>query len=100
MSRLPQDSRENVWAYSLQALIENKGFKKKKKIEVFNILSYDLEQQIKIIKKICKGRLTLQQLAKEKNLTQDELMKTDQFSINFYFSPLAQTFLILAEEIV
>lgn len=28
------------------------------------------------------------------------MMESDQFSINFFFSPLAQTFLILAEEIV
>lgn len=100
LSRLPQDSRENVWAYSLQALIENKGFKKKKKFELFHVLNYDIEQQVKILMKICKGRLTAQQLSNENNISYDDLMKTDQFSINLFISPLAQTFLITVEEII
>lgn len=100
LGRLPKDTRENVWAYSLQALVQNKGYAQKTKIEVFNILGYGVEQQSQIILTLCKGRLTIQQLANERNITQEEIMQTDQFSINFYISPLAQTFLMLSEEIV
>lgn len=100
LSRLPQESRDNVWAHSLQTLIDTKGLKKKKKAEMFLMLGQSIEQQGRIIKKLCKGRLTLQQLAKEKNISNHEMIQTEQFSINFFFSPLAQTFLILAEEIV
>lgn len=33
-------------------------------------------------------------------MSDSQMMESDQFSINFFFSPLAQTFLILSEEIV
>jgi hypothetical protein len=62
LSRLPQESRDNVWAYTLKDLIESKNLKDKKKADLFKILAYSLSQQIKIIEKLCKGRLTLQQL--------------------------------------
>jgi len=52
LSRLPQESRDNVWAHSLQMLIENKGFKKKKKIEMFAILNYNIDQQTTIIQRV------------------------------------------------
>lgn len=52
LTRLPQESRDNVWAHSLQMLIEEKGFKKKKKNELFAILSHNLAQLIKITQKI------------------------------------------------
>jgi Dullard-like phosphatase family protein len=100
LSRLPQESRDNIWAHSLQMMIENKGFKKTRKAELFALLNYNISQLIVIIQKICEGRLTLQQLAKSKNMSDSQMMESEQFSINFFFSPLAQTFLILSEEIV
>lgn len=100
LSRLPQESRDNVWAHSLQMLVENKGFKRKKKPELFALLNHNISQLVAITQKICEGRLTLQQLAKEKDMSDSQMMESDQFSINFFFSPLAQTFLILSEEIV
>jgi Dullard-like phosphatase family protein len=100
LTRLPQESRDNVWAHSLQMLVENKGLKKQKKAELFACLNHNISQLVLITKKICEGRLTLQQLAKVKNMSDSQMMESDQFSINFFFSPLAQTFLILSEEIV
>lgn len=69
---------------------------------MFALINYNITQQLEIIIKVCQGRLTLQQLAKDKDLSMSDsqLMQSEQFSINFFFSPLAQTFLILAEEIV
>mmetsp|Transcript_4980 Transcript_4980/g.4226 ORF Transcript_4980/g.4226 Transcript_4980/m.4226 type:complete len:208 (+) Transcript_4980:755-1378(+) len=100
LTRLPQESRDNVWAHSLQTLVENKGYQKKKKPELFALLNHNISQLVMITKKICEGRLTLKQLAKEKDMSDSQMMESDQFSINFFFSPLAQTFLILSEEIV
>lgn len=100
LSRLPQESRDNVWAHSLQTLMDNKGFRKRKKAEMFAQLNYNTTQLVMMIQRMCEGRLTLQQLARAKNMSDSQMMETDQFSINFFFSPLAQTFLILAEEIV
>lgn len=100
LSRLPQESRDNVWAHSLQLLVDSRGLKKRKKAELFALLNYNVGQMVAVITKLCEGRLTLQQLARDKNLSDSEMMESDQFSINFFFSPLAQTFLILAEEIV
>ncbi|CAI2385968.1 unnamed protein product [Moneuplotes crassus] len=100
LSRLPQESRDNVWAHSLQNMVDSKGLKTKKKPELFALLNHNNTQLVAFIQKICDGRLTLQQLAIAKNLSESQMMESEQFSINFFLSPLAQTFLILSEEIV
>jgi len=52
LTRLPQESRDNIWAHSLQMKVENKGFQKKKKPELFALLNHNISQLVVITKKI------------------------------------------------
>lgn len=98
-NRLPPDSNENLWVQTLRTMLNKKSFPKRKNL-MFNLIHKNNIVLVERIRKLWRGRFTTKQLSKQKNISEEELIKTEKWDINFFFSPLAQTLLILWEEII
>ena len=72
----------------------------KKKQTIFSLIHKNNIVLVERWRKLSIGKLSIKQLAAVKNMTEEELLKLENWDINNFFSPLCKTLLITIEEIL